>query len=63
MVLISQVLKFHPEIKSFDEFVPIIRALGEQGEILISMDERPGFPNTPANWEFVLENAFTLGRG
>jgi hypothetical protein len=42
--------------------VPVIRALGEQGEILISMDERPPYPNTPANWEFVLENAFTFGR-
>ena len=62
MVLISQILKIHPEIKSFDDFVPIIKALGEQGEILISMDERPSFPNTPANWEFVLENAFTFGR-
>ena len=62
MVLISQILRFHPDIKSFDDFVPIIRGLGEQGEILISMDERPGFPDTPANWEFVLENAFTLGQ-
>jgi len=62
MVLISQILKIHPEIKSFDDFVPVIKALGEQGEILISMDERPSFPNTPANWEFVLENAFTFGR-
>jgi hypothetical protein len=62
MVLISQILKFHPEIKSFEEFVPIIKALGEQGEILISMDERPSWYDTPANWEFVLENAFTFGR-
>ena len=62
MVLISQILKFHPELKSFEELVPVIKALGEQGEILISMDERPPYPNTPANWEFVLENAFTFGR-
>ena len=62
MVLISQLLKMHPELKSFDEFVPIVKALGEQGEILISMDERPSWHDTPANWEFILENAFTFGK-
>ncbi len=59
MIYTSQVLKMHSELQSFEALVPIVRALGEQGEILISMDERPPYADTPDNWEMVLENAFT----
>jgi len=59
MVYTSQVLKMHPELATFAEFTNVVRALGEQGEFLISMDEKPPYPDTPENWELVLEHAFT----
>jgi len=59
MIYTSQVLANHPDLKTFDELSNVIRALGAQGEILISMDERPPYPDTPENWEIMLENAFT----
>ncbi len=59
MINMSQVLTMHPDLKSFAELTDVVRALGAQGEILISMDARPTYPDTPENWELVLENAFT----
>ncbi len=61
MILMSQVLKMHEDLTSFDELVPIVQALGEQGEILISMDQKPPYPDTPDDWELKLENVFTWG--
>jgi len=59
MIYINQVLSMHPDLKTFAELTDVVRALGEQGEILISMDQKPPYPDTPENWEMALENAFT----
>jgi hypothetical protein len=59
MIYTSQLLKMHAELKTFDELAKVVRALGEQGEFLISMDEKPPYPDTPENWELALENEFT----
>ncbi len=61
MILMSQVLKMHEDLTSFEELVPVVQALGEQGQILISMDQKPPYPDTPDDWELKLENAFTWG--
>lgn len=61
MIHVSQVLKMHTELTSFSDLLPIVQALGEQGQILISMDEKPPYADTPEDWELALENAFTWG--
>ena len=34
MILMSQVLKMQEDVTSFDDLVPIVQALGEQGFVL-----------------------------
>jgi hypothetical protein len=60
MIYTSQVLKMHPELKNFSQFKKIVQALGEQGEILIEMDQKPPYPDTPDNWDMELEYVFSF---
>ena len=59
MLYLSQIVKAHGDLERFDDLVGVVTALGRQGMILLTMDERPPFADTPENWEFVLESAFT----
>ena len=59
MLYLSQIVKAHGDLERFDDLVGVVAALGRQGMILLTMDERPPFADTPENWEFVLESAFT----
>lgn len=58
MLYLSEVLIQNPEIGSFDELVEVIRARAK-GEMFFRMDVKPPFPDTPENWEDLLEAAFT----
>ena len=59
MLYLSHIVKAHSDLERFDELAGVVAALGRQGMILLTMDERPPYADTPENWEFVLESAFT----
>lgn len=58
MLNLSEILIQNPELESFDELVEKVR-LGARRERFFRMDIRPPYPDTPTNWESLLESAFS----
>jgi len=58
MLRVSDLLLEHREINSFEELVELVK-LKAKDERFFRMDLKPPFPDTPMNWELVLEAAFS----
>lgn len=58
MLRLSEILIGHPELESFDQLVEKVRA-GARTERFFAMDVKPPYPDTPSNWEAVLEGVFS----
>jgi hypothetical protein len=60
MLYLSEILIAHYELESFSALKPVVaRYAKETGETFFKMDVMPPFPDTPENWEDVLEAVFT----
>ncbi len=59
MLYLSEILIQYHELESFEDLVKIVRERAQEGERFFSMDVLPPFPDTPENWEYRLEAAFT----
>ena len=57
MLNLSEILLQHHELAKFEELIPLVRE-GAKTERFFRMDIKPPFPDTPDNWEDVLESAF-----
>ena len=57
MLNLSDILIGHPELESFDELVEVVK-IAAASERFFRMDARPPYPDTPHNWEDVLEGVF-----
>jgi len=59
MIFLSQVLIQNPELHSFHELTALIQELAKvTGEVHFKIDVKPSYPDTPANWEDLIEGAF-----
>lgn len=58
MRYLSEILLQRHDIESFAELVIAVRKHAA-AERFLNMDIKPPFPDTPDNWEDVLEAAFT----
>lgn len=58
MLHVSDLLLQHKEISTFAELVDVVK-LRAKDERFFRMDLKPPFPDTPDNWELVLESAFS----
>ena len=58
MRYLSEILLKERDIESFTELVTAVRKHAAT-EHFLHMDIKPPFPDTPDNWEDVLEAAFT----
>ena len=56
MLNLSDILIGHPELESFDELVEIVRLVAQR--TLLSHGRPPPYPDTPHNWEDILEGVF-----
>lgn len=62
-VRLSEIMISNPEIQTFEQFVVMIRRRAEQGDqIFLEMDLKPEYPDTPRNWAFLVEAAYTGGK-
>ncbi len=59
MLKLSDILVANQELESFDELLPLVQAVANQGERFFRMDVRPPYLDTPENWEDRLEAAFS----
>ncbi len=58
MLKVSDLLLQHREVTTFEELVEVVK-LRASGEMFFRMDLKPPYPDTPMNWEAILEAAFT----
>lgn len=61
MARLSEILIANPDVQSFDELVAVVKAMAESGERFLEPDLKPDFPDTPRNWEDIIESAFMWG--
>jgi hypothetical protein len=61
-IRLSDIIIQNPEARSFKELIEVIRLSADAaGKAMMEMDIKPDFPDTPRNWEFMIESAFTWG--
>lgn len=58
---LSDLVIRNPHIRSFDELMILVGQTGKDGGVLLQIDLKPDFPDTPRNWEMKVEAAFTWG--
>jgi len=58
MLYLSEILIQGHDMESFDDLVQAVSD-GAGQEVFFRIDVRPPFPDTPSNWEDVLESAFS----
>lgn len=59
MLNLSDLIIQHPEVESFHDLVALVRRHAEEGEIHLHFDIKPDYVDTPRNWEWQLEAAFS----
>jgi len=57
MLYVSELLLQHRDISTFEELVAVVRTRAGS-EMFFRMDLKPPYPDTPENWESILEAAF-----
>ncbi|MDA1090142.1 MAG: sulfur relay protein DsrC [Proteobacteria bacterium] len=61
-MLLSDLIIEHSEVSMFVDLLVAIRKRAEQGErYMLEVDLKPDYPDTPRNWEFLIEEAFVWG--
>ncbi len=61
MLNLSDLIIQHPEVDSFHDLVALVRQRAAEGEIHLRFDIKPDYVDTPRNWEWQLEAAFSRG--
>lgn len=57
MLHLSEILIQNHDIETFEELLAVVSQRA-QGEMFFRIDVKPPFPDTPPNWEDLLEGAF-----
>ncbi len=58
MLHLSDILLQHKDITTFAELIKVVEQRAKN-EMFFRIDLKPPFPDTPLNWELVLEAAFS----
>ena len=61
MAQLSDLIIGHPDVATFESLVKLVEHAGESGQMFLEFDVKPDFRDTPRNWQWVLEAAFTRG--
>ncbi|MBI3546999.1 MAG: sulfur relay protein DsrC [Gammaproteobacteria bacterium] len=57
MLYLSEVLLQHHDIQTFEQLIEVVKQRA-QTEMFFKIDIKPTYPDTPGNWEDLLEGAF-----
>jgi len=60
-VMISDIIIQHPEINSFQALLEAVRGVSSNKMLFLNFDVKPDFRDTPRDWQWQLEGAFTGG--
>ena len=58
MLHVSDLLLQHRDISTFEELIGVVKQRAKS-EMFFRMDLKPPYPDTPNNWEMILEAAFS----
>lgn len=58
MAFLSDLIISHPEVTSYEELERLVVEAARSGTILLYMDLKPDFPDTPRDWQHRLELLF-----
>jgi hypothetical protein len=58
MANLSDLIISHPEVRSYVDLERLVIEAAKSGMILLYMDLKPDFPDTPRDWQKRLELAF-----
>ena len=62
IIRLSDIIVQNPQVGSFPDLIVVIQDRAEAaGKAMLEMDIKPDYPETPRNWEFLIESAFTWG--
>ncbi len=61
-VMISDIIIQHPEINSFNELLDAVRNITSDDVLFLNFDVKPDFRDTPRDWQWQLEGAFSAAR-
>ena len=57
-MLLSRICIRNTHISSFKELISTIETTNFEGNCLLEIDIKPDYPDTPRNWEPLIESAF-----
>ncbi len=60
-VKLSDIIIQNPDVNSFPELLGKVRAMTSENMIFLNFDVKPDYRDTPRNWEWKLESAFSDG--
>ncbi len=60
-VKLSDIIIQNPDVNSFPELLGKVRAMTSENMIFLNFDVKPDYRDTPRNWEWKLEAAFSDG--
>jgi hypothetical protein len=60
-VKLSDIIIQNPDVNSFSELLGKVRAMTSENMIFLNFDVKPDYRDTPRNWEWKLESAFSDG--
>jgi len=60
-VKLSEVIIRNPQVMTFPDLLETIGKRGADGAVMLEIDLKPDFPDTPRDWETKVEQAFTWG--
>ena len=58
MANLSDLIISHPEVVSYEDLERLVVEAARSGMILLYMDLKPDFPDTPRDWQHRLEMLF-----
>jgi hypothetical protein len=58
-VKLSDIIIQNPQINSFDELLETVRAISSEDMLFLNFDVKPDYRDTPRNWQWRLEAAFS----
>jgi len=58
MANLSDLIISHPEVQSYEDLEKLVIEAAKGGMILLYMDLKPDYPDTPRDWQHRLEMLF-----
>jgi hypothetical protein len=58
-VKLSDIIIQNPQVNSFDELLDTVRAISSDDMLFLNFDVKPDYRDTPRNWQWRLEAAFS----